>query len=239
MEAKLDGRQAGRARPADVQHRLARRPLARRPGRAARPRSCSPSRRTCCAPGRSTATTCGAGSTGRPTSSELHPDGRARLRRLPRPRSTDDYAPYTFEFAAAEARVPVEQIPSSPRSSPGAATALSAHVWRSAAAGNLGGWQVARCLFFLNVLTGSVGTPGGTSPTAGTSSSPHGFDVPEGHDVWNELLWPPEYPLSHQRDVDPAAALPGATAAETSTSTSPASTTRSGPTPTGSAGSRR
>ena len=34
----------------------------------------------------------------------------------------------------------------------------------SAAAGNLGGWQVARSLFFLNVLTGSVGTPGGTSP---------------------------------------------------------------------------
>ena len=41
---------------------------------------------------------------------------------------------------------------------------LATHNWRAAAAGNLGGWQVARCLFFLNVLTGSVGTEGGTSP---------------------------------------------------------------------------
>ena len=39
---------------------------------------------------------------------------------------------------------------------------LAAHIWRSAAAGNLGGWQVARCLYFLNVLTGSIGVEGGT-----------------------------------------------------------------------------
>ena len=32
---------------------------------------------------------------------------------------------------------------------------LSTHNWRSASSGNLGGWQVARCLFLLNVLTGS------------------------------------------------------------------------------------
>ena len=38
------------------------------------------------------------------------PGRRARLRGVPRPRSIDDYADYTFEFAAAEARVPVEQI---------------------------------------------------------------------------------------------------------------------------------
>jgi anaerobic selenocysteine-containing dehydrogenase len=46
------------------------------------------------------------------------------------------------------------------------------------------------------VLTGSVGTPGGTSPNGWDKFIAHGFDVPEGHDVWNELLWPPEYPLS-------------------------------------------
>ena len=34
------------------------------------------------------------------------------------------------------------------------------------AAGNLGGWQVARCLQFLSVLVGAVGTQGGTSPNA-------------------------------------------------------------------------
>ena len=39
---------------------------------------------------------------------------------------------------------------------------LATHTWRSASIGNLGGWQVARTLFFLNVLTGSVGNKGGT-----------------------------------------------------------------------------
>ena len=58
------------------------------------------------------------------------------------------------------------------------------------------GWQVARSLFFLNVLTGSVGTKGGTSPNGWNKFIAHGFDVPPGHTEWNELLWPPEYPLS-------------------------------------------
>ncbi len=109
---------------------------------------------------------------------------------------TDDYARYTFEFAAEEAQVPVERIEALAEIVAGAGSKLSAHIWRSAAAGNLGGWQVARSLFFLNVLTGSVGTPGGTSPNGWDKFIAHGFDVPEGHDQWNELLWPAEYPLS-------------------------------------------
>ncbi len=43
--------------------------------------------------------------------------------------------------------------------------------WRSAAAGNLGGWQVARTLFLLNALLGAVGDAGRhVSRTRGTSS---------------------------------------------------------------------
>ena len=38
------------------------------------------------------------------------------------------------------------------------AQAFSSHVWRNAAAGNFGGWQVARALQFLVVLVGAVGT---------------------------------------------------------------------------------
>ena len=105
---------------------------------------------------------------------------------------TEDYARYTFEFAAEESQVPVERIRELAAIVAGARTRLSAHIWRSAAAGNLGGWQVARCLFFLNVLTGSVGTPGGTSPNGWDKFIAHGFDVPEGGEVWNELLWPRE-----------------------------------------------
>ena len=37
-----------------------------------------------------------------------------------------------------------------------AGTRLSTHNWRSAAAGNLGGWQVSRTLFLLNALLGAV-----------------------------------------------------------------------------------
>jgi anaerobic selenocysteine-containing dehydrogenase len=124
----------------------------------------------------------------------LHPDASTDfdtfLERL-----TADYARYTFEFAAEEAKIPIERISELAEIVAGAGSALSAHIWRSAAAGNLGGWQVARCLFFLNVLTGSVGTPGGTSPNGWDKFIPHGFSMPTGHDVWNELSWPAEYPL--------------------------------------------
>ena len=72
---------------------------------------------------------------------------------------------FTFERAAEESQVPIERIRSSTaeiianagdRKSP-PTTGVAASM------GNRGGWQVARSLFFLNVLTGSVGTQGGTS----------------------------------------------------------------------------
>ena len=125
----------------------------------------------------------------------LHPDSPCDFETFVE-KLASDYSRYTFEFAANEARVPEEKIRELAEIVATAGSALSAHIWRSAAAGNLGGWQVARCLFFLNVLTGSVGTPGGTSPNGWDKFIAHGFDVPEGHEQWNGLLWPSEYPLS-------------------------------------------
>jgi anaerobic selenocysteine-containing dehydrogenase len=78
-----------------------------------------------------------------------------------------------------------------------AGPAFSTHNWRAAAAGNLGGWQVARALFFLNVLTGSVGTPGGTSANIWDKFVPRPFAEPPRQKVWNELTWPREYPLAY------------------------------------------
>ncbi|KOS54942.1 molybdopterin-dependent oxidoreductase [Rhodococcus rhodochrous] len=109
---------------------------------------------------------------------------------------TEDYAGYTFAYAAQEAQVPEEQIAELARIVAAAGSALSAHVWRAATAGNLGGWQVSRALFFLNVLTGSVGTKGGTSPNGWDKIIAHGPNPPQGHESWNELLWPAEFPLS-------------------------------------------
>ncbi|RME55634.1 MAG: formate dehydrogenase, partial [Caldilineae bacterium] len=74
---------------------------------------------------------------------------------------------------------------------------LATHTWRSASIGNLGGWQVARCLFFLNVLTGSVGNRGGTSGNSWNKFVPKPFATPPGPAVWNNLHLPDEWPLAH------------------------------------------
>jgi anaerobic selenocysteine-containing dehydrogenase len=77
----------------------------------------------------------------------------------------------------------------------------------AAGAGNLGGWQVARCLFFLNVLTGSVGTPGGTAERLEQvqAAAPKGTQHHHGMER-DELAEGVSPRLS--RDVDPAAPLP-------------------------------
>ena len=49
----------------------------------------------------------------------------------------------------------------------------------------------------LHALTGSVGTPGGVSPNAWDKFVPKPFKAPPQQPRWNELLYPPEWPLSH------------------------------------------
>ena len=106
------------------------------------------------------------------------------------------YAEYTFEFAAVESGVPASVIEEVARTVATAGTRLSTHVWRSAASGNLGGWQVARCLFLLNALLGAVATEGGTFPNAWNKFVPRPMHVPPHPKSWNGLTWPHEYPLS-------------------------------------------
>jgi anaerobic selenocysteine-containing dehydrogenase len=107
------------------------------------------------------------------------------------------YAEYTPEFAEAESGVTAVMIREVARQIGRAGTRFSAHNWRSAGSGNLGGWAVARCLHFLNVLTGSVGAVGGTLPSAWNKFKPKGFSSPPSQKFWNELHFPLEYPLSH------------------------------------------
>jgi anaerobic selenocysteine-containing dehydrogenase len=106
------------------------------------------------------------------------------------------YKGYTFERAAAEAQVPIERIEETARHVAEAGDQLAAHVWRSASMGNKGGWQVARCLFFLNVLTGSVGTPGGTSLNSWNKFVPKPYKQPPAFDAWQELHLPHEWPFA-------------------------------------------
>ncbi|NIJ12450.1 anaerobic selenocysteine-containing dehydrogenase [Saccharomonospora amisosensis] len=126
---------------------------------------------------------------------ELHPDVEQDFEVF-LDRITADYDEYTFEFAAEEAQVPAERIAEIAELVADCDGRLAAHVWRAATAGNLGGWQVARTLWFVLALTGSIGKRGGTSPNGWHKFIPHGPNKPEPHERWNELTWPREYPLA-------------------------------------------
>jgi len=106
------------------------------------------------------------------------------------------YASYTPEFAEKESGVPAGTIVQIAREIGKAGDRFASHVWRNAAAGNLWGWQVARALEFLQVLTGSVATPGGTSLNSQNKFVATPWRKPPPQKVWNELLFPPEYPLA-------------------------------------------
>jgi anaerobic selenocysteine-containing dehydrogenase len=109
----------------------------------------------------------------------------------------ETYDSYTIDWAASESGVDADRIRAIADGIAEAGTRFSSHTWRSAGSGNLGGWQVARCLWFLHVLTGSVGTKGGTSPSAWDKFKPEHWNMPPPHGRWNELLWPIEYPFAH------------------------------------------
>ena len=106
------------------------------------------------------------------------------------------YAEFTPEFGEQESGVKADIIRKVGREIGEAGERFASHTWRSASAGNLGCWCVARNLHFLQVLTGSVGTKGGTSPNSWNKFKPQFFDVPPAQKFWNELHFPQEYPLA-------------------------------------------
>ncbi len=106
------------------------------------------------------------------------------------------YKDYTFERAAEESQVPIDRIKETAEYISNSQGRLATHVWRSASMGNQGGWQVARCLFFLNVLTGSIGTKGGTSLNSWNKFVPKPFKTPPAFNAWNDLHMPHEWPFA-------------------------------------------
>jgi len=108
----------------------------------------------------------------------------------------DLYGEFTFAYAAAESGIDEHRLREVAEVVASAGTRLSTHNWRSAAAGNLGGWQVSRCLFLLNALMGAVATEGGVYPNAWNKFVPKPIYSPPHPKRWNELTWPQEYPLA-------------------------------------------
>jgi anaerobic selenocysteine-containing dehydrogenase len=109
----------------------------------------------------------------------------------------EHYARYTPELAARETGVEAAKIVEAAHAVADAGSRFASHVWRAAASGNHGGWQVARALVLLHALTGSLGTRGGLSPNTWNKFVPRPYKVPPPQKRWNELLYPPEWPLSH------------------------------------------
>ena len=106
------------------------------------------------------------------------------------------YAEYSFAFAERESGVSAAVLQEVARLVAEAGPRLSTHNWRSAAAGNLGGWQVSRTLFLLNALMGAIAVPGGVFPNAWNKFVPRPIHTPPHPPQWNELTWPQEYPLA-------------------------------------------
>ena len=106
------------------------------------------------------------------------------------------YAGYTFEHAEQETGIAAATLEEVAAVVASAGTKLATHSWRSAAAGNLGGWQVSRTLFLLNALLGAIATEGGTFPNAWNKFVPKPIHTPPHPETWNDLTWPLEYPLA-------------------------------------------
>ncbi|MHC4341070.1 MAG: molybdopterin dinucleotide binding domain-containing protein, partial [Planctomycetota bacterium] len=109
----------------------------------------------------------------------------------------EHFADYTFERAEEESRIDAAKLEQAADWIAESKGALASHVWRGPATGNLGGWQIARALQLLNVLTGSVGKKGGTAPNSWHKFVPKAFMQPPPQKVWSELLYPRDYPLSY------------------------------------------
>jgi len=121
---------------------------------------------------------------------------------------TELYAPYTLEYAVKESHVPAYKLESLYEMFIWAGTAISSYFWRATAAGNRGGWQSGRTGFLALGLRGAIGPVGGTffhhwhvisvAGKGGSSTVGQGMrgkNIPK-VDVYNELSWPPEWPLS-------------------------------------------
>ncbi|MDA8283852.1 MAG: molybdopterin-dependent oxidoreductase [Actinomycetota bacterium] len=108
----------------------------------------------------------------------------------------EEYARFTFEYAAQESGIDEATLREVAEVVASAGSRFSAHNWRSAAAGNLGGWQVSRTVFMISALLGAVACEGGTFPNAWNKFVPRPIHVPPHPEAWNELTWPVEYPLA-------------------------------------------
>ena len=120
----------------------------------------------------------------------------------------EEYKSATPRAAAEECGVPEEMIVEVARAIGASGGAFATHIWRNAAAGNLGGWQVSRALEFLCALVGSVNARGGTNMNSSDKFVPAPFLQAPGAEHLERTALSARVPAGVSRDVDPPAALP-------------------------------
>jgi len=116
----------------------------------------------------------------------------------------DLYGRYSLEWAAKEARVPVEKLEKLYEYVVYAGDRISSFYWRATAAGNRGGWMSSsRTGLLLLSLTGNFGGVGAMGVHHGRNISLGGkggkstmAEKPPAVDEWNDLSWPAEWPLA-------------------------------------------
>ncbi len=135
-----------------------------------------------------------------------------RISKLPEGETFDDfinvlkdlYKDYTFEWASQETKVPIDRLEKLYELILWAGDRITTYFWRAQAAGNRGGWMSAgRTGYFLLIVTGSIGGIGANGwhhwhvlGVGGKGGKATLKEKPDPVDAWNELLWPPEWPLS-------------------------------------------
>ncbi len=106
------------------------------------------------------------------------------------------YSDFTFEYAAQESGIDAATIAEVAETVAQAGTRFSSHIWRSAAAANLGGWQITRTLVLISALLGAIGTEGGLFANSWNKFVPKPIYTPPHPGVWQQLTWPTEFPLA-------------------------------------------
>jgi anaerobic selenocysteine-containing dehydrogenase len=114
------------------------------------------------------------------------------------------YGAYTLEWAAEEARVPVAKLEKLYEYFVYAGDRVATFYWRAAGSGNRGGWMASsRTGILLMSLTGNFNGVGALGihhgryiAVGGKGGKSTVGENPPKVDEWNELSWPPEWPLA-------------------------------------------
>ena len=138
---------------------------------------------------------------------------RGYIKSIPKSNSYEDfiemisemYSKYTLEFVTKECRIEARIVEKLFDMFIDAGTRVATYIWRAGPIAHRGGWMIARAGFLPFALRGAMaGDKGGVGMHHWHVISVNGKgdkatvagERPKKVDVWNELVWPPEYPLS-------------------------------------------